>query len=311
MLREVVYFMKKNVKFWIFTVCTIILLILSYIFELIGFAGITIISLILPWMINKARLSREDLKDNQSWQSSQTKLEREQSIKPTDKIRISFAYLFRIEVEGKYFLVKNDRGTKKYQPVGGVYKFNNDERQYLAQKYYIDSDHSIPNDRHSKNDYRLRLQNKHLRDFVNRFDNTLHREHIEDLGREFKEELFDTGILDENIFGTLTYTYCGRHIKEITYSNHFQCYELLLADIVSVELTSEQEDQFLDLIENGKDKCYFATSDEINSLGITGNNLEETIADHTIKILPEVEEYLIFPEKYQDETNRKFSIEFS
>ena len=34
-------------------------------------------------------------------------------------IRISFAYLFRIQVDGTYFLIRGNK-KKKFQPVGGV-----------------------------------------------------------------------------------------------------------------------------------------------------------------------------------------------
>ena len=40
-------------------------------------------------------------------------------------------YLFRIKVGDRYLLVKNNRGTEKYQPVGGVYQFKRGEKDEL------------------------------------------------------------------------------------------------------------------------------------------------------------------------------------
>lgn len=248
-------------------------------------AGITLPSLISSFA---------DLTDNENWKTAQRKLERGKIIKKTDKVRVSFAYLFRIKVDGRYFLVKNARGTGKYQPVGGVYKFHEAEAQYLKNQYFVEDDYRIPIDQSSKNDYRLQLQDKYLRRFVRRFNKTKDREDLQDLSREFKEELFDTGILNATGFGMLKYTYCGRHMTELKYSEHFQCYELLLADVLDVALTVDQEQKFRALLSTNSDKYYFATSDEIKSLGVvTGSsNLHETIADHTAKILQENAQYL-------------------
>ncbi len=71
-----------------------------------------------------------DLTDNENWKSSQRKLQRAGILQKDTMIRISFAYLFRIKVDGKYFLVQNTR-TKKYQPAGGAYKFTKEEAEYL------------------------------------------------------------------------------------------------------------------------------------------------------------------------------------
>lgn len=235
-----------------------------------------------------------DLTDNENWKTSQRKLERGKFLKKTDMVRVSFAYLFRIKVDGRYFLVKNARGTGKYQPVGGVYKMHSSEAQYLVTQYCVENDHRIPVDQTSKSDYRLQLQDKYLRGFVRRFNKTKDREDVHDLSREFKEELFNKGILNASEFGNLKYTYCGRHMTVLKYSEHFQCYELLLADVVNVELTVDQEQIFLALLSTNSEKYCFATADEIKSLGVVprSGNLQETIADHTTKILQENTQYL-------------------
>lgn len=72
---------------------------------------------------------------------------------------------------------------------------------------------------------------------MKRFDKTSNRESINDLSREFLEELTLPGILS---FSEIEYRYCGRHFSKISYSRHFNCYELLLADIVELEPTESQ-----------------------------------------------------------------------
>lgn len=239
----------------------------------------------LPYLLT----SIIDLLDNKNWKTSQRKLKRANILRMQDKVRVSFAYLFRIKVDGKYFLVRNSRGTGKWQPVGGVYKFKSNEAQYLKVKYFVEDDSYIPVDESSRSDYRLQLQNKYLRKFIRRFNKTQNHEMLDDLSREFKEELFDTGLLDQTNFGILKYTYCGRHMTELKYSEHFQCYELLLADIVEVKLNNQQEDKFRQLALKHADKCYLATPNEVKARGVISgsDNLQEIIGDHTSKILQE------------------------
>lgn len=95
-----------------------------------------------------------DLTDNENWKSSQRKLIRAGILRKETAIRISFAYLFRIKVDGKYFLVQNSR-TKKYQPVGGAYKFTEQEEAYLRDNIPVENDDRIPGNRITKRDYRL------------------------------------------------------------------------------------------------------------------------------------------------------------
>ncbi|PQG76061.1 hypothetical protein CUS43_07515, partial [Enterococcus faecium] len=130
------------------------------------FVGITI-----PYFLS----SMIDLSDNKSWKNSQRKLKRAGLIHKDTKIRISFAYLFRIKVDGKYFLVQNVR-TKKYQPVGGAYKLEPKEAQYLSEKIPVEDDDRIPIDTTTRGDYRLYVKNKDLRRFIKRFDKTPYRE---------------------------------------------------------------------------------------------------------------------------------------
>lgn len=249
--------------------------------------------------------------DNTNWKTSQRKLQRGKIIDHNTEVRISFAYLFRIKINGKYFLVKNERGTGKYQPVGGVYKVYSGEANYLRQNFFAEDDNKIPVDESSKGDYRLRFKNRYLRRFVRRFDEASDREMITNLTREFKEEMFNTRILEQETFGTLTYTYCGRHMTDFRYGEHFQCYELLLADVVQVELTEAQEQQFITLMGEASDKYIFASDEEIKSLGVRAgsNELAEKIGDHTKKILMENANSLIRPRKERDQ-HRTYTCSF-
>ena len=256
------------------------------------FAGISI-----PYFIP----SVIDLTDNENWKSSYRKLKRAKILQKDTFVRISFAYLFRIKVDGKYFLVKNTR-TGKYQPVGGAYKFMNEEAEYLSENIPVENDDRIPVDKITKQDYRLLVKSKYLKKFVRRFDKTKNRENIQNLSREFIEEIFSTGILNKNKFGILSYKYCGRHMTNVENSNIFKHFELLLADIVEVCLSEEQKELFRNLVQIGSEKYYFATADEIKSLGVSieTKNFKDNIANHTFKILSENTDKLIMKNKHKN-----------
>lgn len=241
----------------------------------------------LGWLIPKNIEKVQDCLDGKKWQPSLRKLWRGKILKKDSLIRISFAYLFRIKVGDKYFLVKNGRGTQKFQPVGGAYKYYDSERKVLSSKFHIVDDDNIPIDESSENDYRFFVHANDLPRFIEHFDDTIERERLSNLSREFNEELVKSGIVD---FTHIEYRYCGRHFTEILYSRYFQCYELLMADVVELILTKTQEDALRSLMSEKSDKYYFASSEEIKSLGVKKKKrLKDFIADHAEKILQETE----------------------
>ena len=238
--------------------------------------------------------------EGNNWKTSQRKLVKDGKLQPDTKIRISFAYLFRIRIDNYYFLIQNNR-SKKYQPVGGAYKFSEKERDYLSDNYSLEDDDRIPVDEITKLDYRLFVKNKDLKNFFKRFNKTPHRENIENLSREFIEEIFNSGILNQDDFGTLTYKYCGRHITQIE-DTVFWPFEILLADIIEVRLTDEQENLLRGLMKKECKKYIFATSKDIKHLGVKigTHELGDNIANHTHKILTENSDTLIYKNKYKN-----------
>lgn len=254
----------------------------------IGISGITL-SLILPRLVTYF----QDLKDSAAWRVSKRQLERDGLINDKTVIRISFAYLYRIKVGKKYLLVKNSRGTDKYQPVGGVYKLYKNEKIVLKNRFHVMDDNKVTIDNSSRDDYRLRMENRFLLDFIDRFNRAdSERERISNVGREFREELIDSSILN---WDTISYRYCGRHMSELKFGDHFQIYELLLADVVELQPTAQQLLDLQHLMEQKSDQYYFASKEEIDSLGINTaeGRLQEFIADHTKKILEENETALM------------------
>ena len=285
--------LAKIMKALVLAVLSVLLLYVILIFEIKDWpAGSSIAGIIIGLSLPELFKAIQDLFDTTNWKVSQRKLKRGGFIKDDTMIRISFAYLYRIKVGNKYFLIKNERGTEKYQPVGGVYKLLGNEKSILRNKYQIVDDNKIVIDKSSRDDYRLRVENKYLRAFIRRFNRQAERERIDNLSREFREELIEKNIVNWN---QIRYRVCGRHMTTLHWGEHFQCYELLLADVVELVPTTEQEMDLERLKKRKSDKYYFATAEEIMSLGINteSGDLRETIADHTTKILQENERDLI------------------
>ena len=136
--------MKKILKCLIYLIITVASIITIVEFELKNIpVGSSIGGLIAGLVLGPLKDSFIDITDNTDWKTSQRRLERAKMINKNTKIRISFSYLFRIKIQGKYFLVKNARGTGKYQPVGGVYKYKDIEGQYLRKEFSAEDDDKI------------------------------------------------------------------------------------------------------------------------------------------------------------------------
>lgn len=291
--------MKKKIIFLlIYAIATVAIFSFLIYFECLDIAwACAVMGFILPILGNKVIDTFNSILDVQDWQSSLRKQIKAGLIKKTDMIRISFAYLFRIKIKDRYLLVLNHRKFGKYQPVGGVYKCKDEEKLYLKGKNFSAcDDNCIPVDKSSKNDYRMRLPAQKLRAFVRRFNKTDQREVISDISREFYEELIVSNILDAQIFRKIKYRVCGRHFNPVSYSKHFKCYELIMADIVEFLPTEEQENLLVQMLDNASIDYVWATEEEILSCGVDNSKAEyvETITEHSYKILDTITQNLVF-----------------
>jgi hypothetical protein len=293
---------KKVIKMSVTCVVFLILIFFSHFLSTVNILfGSEVVLLFAGAIIPGIWGSMIELADNSNWKTSQRKLKRAGVLQDDTLIRISFAYLYRIKVDNRYFLVLNNR-SEKYQPVGGTYKFYEEEGEYLSKHIPAENDNRIPVDEVTKRDYRLLVKNKDLRRFVKRFNKTSFRENVNNLSREFEEEIFATGILNKDTFGNLSYRYIGRYMTEVEYGRVFNHYELLLADILEVKLTEKQEELFRELMRLRSEKYCFETADTIKAHGVKywTQELKDNIANHTPKILTENTDDLTNRNKIKD-----------
>lgn len=191
-------------------------------------------------------------------------------------IRLSIAYLFRIEVDGKYLLVKGNRLKKQFQPVGGVYKFYAEAKPTL-EKWGFRPDTKMGNIDET-DDLRIYIKGRHLLSFMEWFASMRDREY--DPYREFYEELLETKLLPTEPFSRLKYRKVMVHNNGVLYSKYMRCNELVYADIFELELSTKQKELIKAAVGRNPDVLCLASAEEMTSQcynGIeknVGNNAE-------------------------------------
>ena len=178
-------------------------------------------------------------------------------------IYLSFSYLYRIEIEGKYLLVRGNRLKDRYQPVGGVYKYYPEAHDYLIDTINATPDTQFTNNKES-DDLRLRIKGKNLLVFYDWFKTMKNREY--DPRREFYEELIMSGLLPEEKFRDIRYRKVSVHNKGITKSavpNRIP--EVIYADIFDVKLDEEQKKLIKEAVSKHPYELCLATPEEIEN----------------------------------------------
>lgn len=183
------------------------------------------------------------------------------TFKKTD-IRVSIAYLYRIEVEGNYLLVKGKR-INQYQPVGGVRKFYKGA-QSRFRELGVRPDDFLKIDDISRNDLRVRMPAPNLLKFLDWYETKHDREICQQ--REFREELIFPGYLKPESFTNLEVQYLHT-VPTFHYSQHFQCWELLYHEVFEPIFTPSQETAIRSLKAQSADDYVWVNEEMILSLG--------------------------------------------
>lgn len=197
-------------------------------------------------------------------------------------IRLSFSYLYRIEVNGKFLMVKGNRLKNQYQPVGGVYKFYDEAREFLNSIQFIPDIEMGNSD--ETDDLRIRIKGKYLLKFIDWFLEMKNREYCPT--REFREELVDSNILSLDLFNHIKYRKVYVHNKGLTYSEYFQCNEWIYADIFELKLTKEQKNAINQAVLQYPDVLCLASVEEVQKLRYNGS-VERNIGNNARWILGE------------------------
>ena len=239
----------------------------------IGLLGVTI-----PYFINMTR----DLFFDYGWHVEVNQLIKNRSIRETEEFRISYAYLFRIEIGGKFLLINDTRKISTYKPMGGTYLLDDCEKQFLIRECMSREDDIYTNLTFS--DYRMIVPAKFLGKFYKRFDKK-HANSLNEVKKGIICRLEEIGLcLTEEM---LELKKDNRDIV-IKFPKYFKYYEMVLSDIYVVNFNDEIKNKILDICNNGEGKTILATYQEIIRRGCNPENgvMNSSIADHCYKILP-------------------------
>ena len=199
------------------------------------------------------------------------------------RIRLSVSYLFRIKVNGKYFLIKGKR-FDQFQPVGGVFKRYPSSEVFFKSINALD-DNLIPIDEKSDGDLRIRIKGSGLISFLKWFNSMDGREISG--WREFYEELISTNIFPESIFPYISYQYVRRYSHPIRYSSYAQSKEILIAEIYELLPTPQQEKFLYEMVNSKSHEYIWADSARITRRGtVPGQQYQSVnISEHSSWIL--------------------------
>lgn len=183
------------------------------------------------------------------------------------RIRFSMSYLYRIKVDDKYLLVKNNN-FPHYQLVGGKYKVLEGTRSFLQKEFDAIDDPKLSNKDLMKDDFALFIPAKNAIKFLDWFNEGKDREISH--WREFYEELIEGkgNLLSKDKFPYINYNFKGRVTTPIKRTPGWNCYEILQYDILDILPSPEQRQELKHLQEKGDSDYYkWADSELINCLG--------------------------------------------
>jgi SMODS-associated NUDIX domain/Patatin-like phospholipase len=169
-------------------------------------------------------------------QTSKISLNLPSDLRGETEIRFSISALVRIEIGGQLLLVKGRR-IEQYQPVGGVLKVYHDAKKKLV-KLGIKDDSKFPIDPDSVGDLRVFVPWRSAEAFIKWYLEGTGRETSP--WREFYEELLEPGIFSPDNFRTPAFDRIGTRVEGVRWSEHFQCYEVLIAELFSLVPTHKQ-----------------------------------------------------------------------
>ncbi len=203
-----------------------------------------------------------------------------------DYVRLSASYLFNIEIDGKYLLIKSER-RNQYQPIGGCYKY------YLESEDFLNTLGAIPekksNGVESLMDLRLMVPKQNVDELLAWYVSGIGRETTYD--REFGEELLSLLTQEQQAkFGKVDMCKQASGSFDIYFDKEKGIETIKPMDIVAVNLNAEQKEIIKRLCLKNKINVMLATGEDI--LKGTKKNADGTtvkIGDHTKNILPVVQ----------------------
>lgn len=200
-------------------------------------------------------------------------------------LRLSCSYLYKIKVDDNYLLIKS-RKHGKFQPVGGNFKRNKYSTNFL-EKIEIHEDDRFTNGSRSSDDLRLFTKGYDLQKFL-KWYNAPEKQREVSYDREFYEELVEPGYLSKEVFPFPQIDFRKQVVTPVRYSEHLNCKEVHIYDIVELKPTHQQEEYLRKLAKKGNaEQFVWVDANTIRRRGYKQSEQSSKIAitDHSKEIL--------------------------
>jgi hypothetical protein len=166
-------------------------------------------------------------------------------------IRVSVSYLVRVKVDDHYLLVRGHRIPTQFQPVGGVYKVQQDVLKKLQEKYRVTPDKRFVRDDDDAEDLRLMIPGRFVASFLRWIRR---RQEVETPPwREFYEELIRPGYLDADTFATPHFEFVKTYAAPLRFDRYSDHQQLLIYDVFDLHPTHAQVTELRRLSSGNRD----------------------------------------------------------
>ena len=198
-----------------------------------------------------------------------------------DYIRISASYLFNIQLDNYYLLIKSER-RNQYQPIGGCYKYFPNAEEFLLSIGAIPE--KLSNGIDSLMDLRLLIPTDSINAFIKWYISGQNRETTYD--REFNEELVSVLPQEkQNLFNKIRAEKLLSGSFDIFFDEEKDIKSIKPMDIVTINLTPEQKHVIYDICAHNSNLILTTEEDILNGYTTFKDNTIVKIGGHTKNIL--------------------------
>ena len=196
-------------------------------------------------------------------------------------VRVSASYLFNIQLDNYYLLIKSER-RNQYQPIGGCFKYFPNAEEFLLSIGAIPEKKSNGID--SLMDIRLLIPTDSINAFIKWYISGQNRETTYD--REFNEELVSVLPQEkQNLFNKIRAEKLLSGSFDIFFDEEKEINSIKPMDIISIDLTSEQKQVVRDFCSHNSNLILATETEIMNGYKTLKDNRIIKIGGHTKNIL--------------------------
>ena len=177
----------------------------------------------------------DNVKDKQPWERTLRQALKNEKVGKDAKIRISYAAVLVIDVNGHYVLTKNPHGLETYALPARTYRLTPHKKSELEKEFHIGMCTFAERD---YDDYRLFIKAKYVKKFYKKFAHD-----VNPLTYDYSKIMTDVLRklnIDPSDFGDFKLEFEKRIIRPITYSRKVGAFEMFVVDKIRFEPTEKQ-----------------------------------------------------------------------